>query len=46
MYCPYRYKYQLVNWLLSFTNKFSKTQANKMSMRQLYWLYYNSHKII
>ena len=43
--CPYKYKYELIKWLLSFTNKFTRARANKMSMGQLRWLYYNSNKI-
>ena len=44
-YCPYKYKYELVKWLLSFTNKFSRGRVSKMSIKQLKWFYYNSNKI-
>ena len=43
--CPYKYKHQLVDWLITFTHRFTKAQANKLSMKQLYYFYYNPHKI-
>ena len=43
--CPYKYRYQLVDWLLSYTNRFTKAQANKLSIKQLYFFYFNPHKL-
>ena len=45
-YCPYKYKYELVDWLISFTDRFTKAEANRLSIKQLYYFYYNPHKII
>ena len=39
-YCPYRYKYQLVNWASQRFNR-SKTHFNEMSKSKLYAIYYN-----
>ncbi len=40
-YCPYKYKYQLVNWASKRYNK-SKSFFNKKSKKQLYAIYYNT----
>lgn len=42
---PYKYRYEYEEWLLGFTNKFSKTKVKKMSFKQLKWFFYNSNKI-
>lgn len=40
-YCPYKYKYELVNWLIAH-KKWSKADAIKLSKKQLYAIYYSS----
>ena len=39
-HCPYKYKYQLVNWASKRFNR-SKSYYQKMSKIQLYAIYYN-----
>ena len=44
MKCPYRYKYELVWWIVKYHHiKFSK--ANSMTKKQLYYFYYNPDKL-
>ena len=40
-YCPYKYKYELVNWA---SNRFDKPKSffNSKSIKQLYAIYYNT----
>jgi len=40
-YCPYKYKYELVNWA---SNRFNRTKSffNSKSKKQLYAIYYNT----
>ena len=40
-YCPYKYKYQLVNWASKRFDR-SKSYYQKMTKMQLYEIYYNS----
>ena len=48
-YCPYKYKYELVNWLFNFLKNhpkyadtnINKSAINRKSIKQLRWLYYN-----
>ena len=48
--CPYKHKYELVNWLMKFSNdngiKTTRTRINKRSVKQLRWLYYNLPSIM
>ena len=48
--CPYKHKYELVNWLMKFSNdngiKTTRTRINKRSVKQLRWLYYNLPNIM
>ena len=39
--CPYKYKYELVNWA---SNRFNRTKSffNSKSKKQLYAIYYNA----
>ena len=37
--CPYKFKYQLVNWLVRYKNWHLK-DANKLSKKQLFALWY------
>ena len=39
-YCPYKYKYQLVQWLVS--KGWTNTNANKLSKQQCYAIWYKS----
>ena len=39
--CPYKYKYQLVNWASKRFDR-SKSYYQKMTKMQLYAIYYNS----
>ena len=41
MSCPYRYKYQLVNWLVK-SRKWKKSIANSLTKPQLYSIWYKS----
>ena len=40
-YCPYKYKYELVNWA---SKRFNRTKGffNSKSKKQLYAIYYNT----
>ena len=40
-WCPYKYKYELVNWA---SNRFNRTKSfiNIKSKKQLYAIYYNT----
>ena len=38
-WCPYRYKYQLVDWLVKHKS-WNKSQANALTKRQLYAIWY------
>ena len=40
-HCPYRFKYELVDWLTK-TRKYTKSQANKLTKKQLYAIWYKS----
>ncbi len=40
VYCPYKYKYQLVEWASKRFNA-PKSKYQKMSKRQLYAIYYS-----
>jgi hypothetical protein len=40
-YCPYKYKYELVDWASSRFDK-PKSYFNKMAKKQLYAIYYNT----
>ena len=40
-WCPYRYKWQLVNWAITYKG-FNKSKANSMSKAQLYAIWYKS----
>ena len=40
-YCPYKYKYQLVQWLVTYKG-WTNTNANKLSKRQCYAIWYKS----
>jgi hypothetical protein len=44
--CPYKYKYELVDWLIRFDNRITKACANRKTKRQLYWLFYNLPSLI
>jgi len=48
--CPYKHKYELVNWLMKFSNdngiKTTRTRIKKRSVKQLRWLYYNLPNIM
>jgi len=46
MRCPYRYKYQLVDWLCKFDKRITRANANRKTIKQLYWLYYNLPELI
>ena len=43
-YCPYKYKYELVNWAIKYRG-FSKSKANAMSKAQLYAIFYNYNQL-
>ena len=49
-HCPYKYKHELVNWLVKFCDnnniKTTKTRVNKRTIKQLRWLYYNLPGIV
>ena len=38
--CPYRYKYELVDWLVNMYG-WTKSRANSMKKKQLYAIYYD-----
>ena len=40
-YCPYKYKYELVNWLVS-CKGWTISQANALKKAQLYAIWYKS----
>jgi len=40
-YCPYKFKYELINWLITY-KQWSKTNATKLSKKQLYAIWYRS----
>ncbi len=42
-HCPYKYKYQLVNWASKRFDR-SKSYYQKMSKIQLYAIYYNGQQ--
>ena len=44
MSCPYRNRKELIGWLIRYKG-YNRSQANKCSTKQLYFLYYNSEKI-
>jgi len=39
-FCPYRYKYELVDWAMN-RFKMKKSKANSMSKKQLYAIWFN-----
>lgn len=39
MKCPYKYKYELVEWLVRYKG-WKITQANQLSKKQLYAIWY------
>tara|TARA_R100000789_G_C2885577_1_gene115885 strand:- start:79 stop:273 length:195 start_codon:yes stop_codon:yes gene_type:complete len=39
--CPYKYKYELVQWLVVYKG-WTNTNANKLSKRQCYAIWYKS----
>jgi len=39
MRCPYKYKYELVDWIVTIFN-ISKSKANKLNKDQLYAIWY------
>ena len=39
--CPYRYKYQFVQWLVKYKG-WKRSDANKLTIRQCYGIYYAS----
>ena len=43
-YCPYKYKYQLVEWCLSYFKGASKSKYQRMSQKQLYAIWYSVMK--
>ena len=43
--CPYKYKYEFVNWLCDWDKNITKSQANNKSIAQLKWLFYNAPKL-
>ena len=38
--CPYKYKYELVDWLVNMYG-WTKSRANSMKKKQLYAIYYD-----
>ena len=42
-YCPYSYKWQLVDWAVEYKS-FRRSTANNMTKRQLYAIWYKSQK--
>ena len=39
--CPYRYKYQFVQWLVKYKG-WKQSDANKLTIKQCYGIYYAS----
>lgn len=39
--CPYKFKYELVNWVVSI-RKMKRTNANQLTKKQLYAIWYQS----
>ena len=39
--CPYRYKYQFVNWLVTYKG-WKASDAKRLTLRQMYGIYYAS----
>ena len=44
MSCPYNTRKGLIGWLIKYKG-YTRSQANKCSTKQLYFLYYNAEKI-
>ena len=44
MYCPYKNRKELIEWLVRYKG-YTRSQASKCSTKQLYFLYYNAEKI-
>ena len=44
MSCPYNTRKELIGWLIKYKG-YNRSQANKCSISQLYFFYYNSEKI-
>ena len=38
--CPYKHKYELVNWLV-ITRGYNKAKLNKLNKKQLYAIWYS-----
>ena len=43
MRCPHNFKWQLVEWASRYY-KLPKAKFNKMSKKQLYWIWFNPDK--